>query len=217
MSECCGLLGLIPLSEFLDNEGDILNPALVHIFGVILTAIVAFAAANIGDLLVLLLFFADRRFRSWQIVTGQYLGVSAVIALCLLGAGVATRLPALLVRGLGIVPIAVGIHKLVARRAGAEAADIRQGRSHSANVLTVAAISFADCSDNLAVFTPLFTRSNRVEQAIATLTFLVLIGVWCGSARYFTRHPKLGERFRAIGNNAAPWGLIGLGIFILLW
>ena len=199
------------------NQGDILNPALAHVFGVILTAIVAFAAANIGDLLVLLLFFADRRFRSWQIVTGQYLGVSAVITLCLLGAGGARRLPALLVRGFGIVPIAVGIHKLVAHRAGAEATDMRRGLSHSANVLTVAAISFADCSDNLAVFIPLFTRSNRVEQAIATLTFLVLIGVWCGLARYFTRHPKLGERFRAIGNNAAPWGLIGLGIFILLW
>jgi len=182
-----------------------------------LTATVAFAAANIGDLLVLLLFFADRRFRSWQIVAGQYLGVSAVIALCLLGAGAATRLPAFLVRGLGIVPIAVGIHKLVTPGAGAEVKDMRQGLSHSANVLTVAAISFADCSDNLAVFTPLFARSNRVEQAIATLTFLVLIGVWCGLARYFTRHPKFGERFRAIGNNAAPWGLIGLGIFILLW
>ena len=194
-----------------------LNPTLAHVFGVILTAMVAFAAANIGDLLVLLLFFVDRHFHSWQIVIGQYLGVSAVIALCLLGAEVAAHLPVLLIRALGIVPIAIGIHKLVVHSTEAVSTDMHRGLSYSANVLTIAAISFADCSDNLAVFTPLFVRSTRIEKAIATLTFLVLIGVWCGLARYITQHRKFGQNIRVIGNNAAPWALIGLGIFIILW
>src|SRR6266851_10391925 len=86
-----------------------------HAVALTVASIIAFAAANIGDLIVLMLFFADQRFQPWQVVLGQYLGVSAVIGLCLLGAGPASHLPHMLIRALGIVPIAVGLHKLLSR------------------------------------------------------------------------------------------------------
>src|SRR3989442_806509 len=57
-----------------------------HAVALTVASLIAFAAANIGDLIVLMLFFADQRFQPWQVVLGQYLGVSAVIGLCLLGA-----------------------------------------------------------------------------------------------------------------------------------
>jgi cadmium resistance protein CadD (predicted permease) len=84
-------------------------------------------------------------------------------------------------------------------------------------VFTIAGISFADCSDDLAVFTPLFARLHRSEKAIVTLVFLTLIGVWCCSAFYLTRHPVVGEKIRIIGNAVAPWALIALGLFIIFW
>src|SRR5260370_31173700 len=82
-----------------------------HAVALTVASIIAFAAANIGDLIVLMLFFADHRFQSWQVDLGQYLGVSAVIVLCLLGAGPSSQLPHMLIRALGIVPSAVGLHK----------------------------------------------------------------------------------------------------------
>jgi len=68
-----------------------------HAVALTVASIIAFAAANIGDLIVLMLFFADQRFQPWQVVLGQYLGVSAVIGLCLLGAGPASHLPHMLI------------------------------------------------------------------------------------------------------------------------
>lgn len=189
-----------------------------HTLGFLIAALVAFAAANVDDLLVLLLFFADRRYRSWQVIAGQYLGVSAVIALCLIGAATASYLPHALIRALGVLPIVVGVHKLVAAsKKDGRMMDLQLRSAGLSRVLVVAGISFANCADDLAVFTPLYAHSNTVEKATITVEFLMLIGVWCATARYFTRHQRLGGRVRKLGNSVAPFALVGLGLFIIFW
>jgi len=188
-----------------------------HAVALTVASIIAFAATNIGDLIVLMLFFADQRFQPWQVVLGQYLGVSAVIGLCLLGAGPASHLPHMLIRALGIVPIAVGLHKLLSRPMDEEQKRVPRKSSSAAKVFAVAGISFADCSDDLAVFTPLYVRSRAGEKVLITLVFLVLIGAWCGVARFLTRNRTLGTRIRRIGDLIAPYALIGLGLFIMSW
>jgi cadmium resistance protein CadD (predicted permease) len=180
-------------------------------------SIIAFAAADIDDLIVLTLFFADERFQSWHVVLGQYLGVSGVIALCLLGAGPASHLPHILIRALGIVPIAVGLYKLLSRRPRGEDNRAPRKSSSAAKVLVVAGVSFADCSDALAIFTPLYVRSNSQEKILITAVFLVLIGVWCGIARFLTHHSALETRIRPLLDFVAPWALIGVGLLIMFW
>lgn len=188
-----------------------------HAVALTVASIIAFAAANIDDLIVLTLFFADERFRSWQVVLGQYLGVSGVIALCLLGAGPASHLPHIWIRVLGIVPIAVGLYKLLSRRPRGEDNRAPREGSSAAKVLVVAGVSFADCSDALAIFTPLYVRSNSQEKVLITAVFLVLIGVWCGIARFLTHHSSLETRIRPMLDSVAPWALIGLGLLIMFW
>jgi cadmium resistance protein CadD (predicted permease) len=190
---------------------------LSHAVALTVASIIAFVAADIDDLIVLMLFFADERFQSWQVVLGQYLGVSGVIALCLLGAGPAARLPHILIRALGIVPIAVGLHKLLSRRPRGEDNRAPRKSSSAAKVLAVAGVSFADCSDALAIFTPLYVRSNSREKVLITAVFLVLIGVWCAIARFLARHSSLETRTRRMLDFVAPWALIGLGLFIMGW
>jgi cadmium resistance protein CadD (predicted permease) len=187
---------------------------LMHYFVEILAAsVLAFAAANIGDLFVLLLFFSDEHFRAYQIVIGQYLGVGLVIALSIAGSVVASMLPHGYIRLLGVVPILVGAQKL--SQSKYDRNEIRVKSTH-ANILSVAAVAFADCSDDLAIFTPLYARSVRLEKIVITAVFLFLIGVWCGLAFYLTTHRKLGSQIRLLGGMVAPWVLIALGLFILL-
>jgi cadmium resistance protein CadD (predicted permease) len=83
--------------------------------------------------------------------------------------------------------------------------------------LSVAGVSFADCSDDLTIFTPLYARSAALERALITTVFFILIGVWCGLAMYLTTHQTLGMHIRHLGGVLAPWVLIGLGLFIVLW
>jgi cadmium resistance protein CadD (predicted permease) len=188
-----------------------------HAVALTVASIIAFAAADIDDLIVLTLFFADERFQSWQVVLGQYLGVSGVIALCLLGAGPVSHLPHILIRALGIVPIAVGLHKLLTRRTRGEDNRAPRKSSSAAKVFVVAGVSFADCSDALAIFTPLYVRSSAPEKVLITMVFLVLIGAWCGIARFLTRHRALETRTRRMLDFVAPWALIGLGLLIMFW
>ena len=142
------------------------------------------------------------------------MGVTAIIELCLAGSAVASYLPPDLIHGLGIIPIAVGAHRLLFRR---ETNVKPTNLACSMKVLAVAAVSFADCSDNIAVFTPFFAHLNRIEKGMVTFLFLVFIGLWCWFAWYLTHHAGFSKTVRTVGNVIAPWALIALGIIILLW
>jgi cadmium resistance protein CadD (predicted permease) len=77
----------------------------------LITGAIAFVATNVDDIVILTLFFSRTRQR-WPIIAGQYLGFSVLIAISLAGffGGL------ILVRLLGLVPVAVGIKKLLATR-----------------------------------------------------------------------------------------------------
>src|SRR5262245_3701017 len=75
-------------------------------------AAIAFISTNLDDVFVLLGFFADPAFRPLQVVLGQYLGITTLVA-----ASLASSLPALLIPHayiglLGLLPLVIGLKKL---------------------------------------------------------------------------------------------------------
>ena len=82
-------------------------PALVGI------GIAAFVSTNIDDLFILMVFFASPRFRSYQIVLGQYIGIGSLMGVSLVGSLIALVLPRYLIGLIGLFPIAVGIKELL--------------------------------------------------------------------------------------------------------
>src|SRR4030042_1204119 len=90
---------------------------LSSIFSAIITAIVTFAATNVDDLFILMLFFSqtDASFRRRHIVAGQYLGFAALVAISLLGFFGSFIFPTAWIGLLGFLPIAMGITKLLYR------------------------------------------------------------------------------------------------------
>ena len=79
----------------------------------IATAVVSFAATNIDDIFILTLFFAQRNLRGWHIVLGQYLGLAALVAISLVGFFARFIIPETWIGLLGLVPIFIGIKKLI--------------------------------------------------------------------------------------------------------
>src|SRR5689334_18971240 len=67
-----------------------------------------FAVTNVDDLVLLALFFARAR-SVWQVVAGQYLGFSGILAFAVLGAFGAALLPAQFRPWLGLIPLALGL------------------------------------------------------------------------------------------------------------
>jgi cadmium resistance protein CadD (predicted permease) len=81
----------------------------------IMTAITAFAATNLDDIVILMVFFSqvNTTFRSRHIVTGQYLGFTVLILASIPGFLGGLILPEAWIGLLGFLPIAIGVKQLI--------------------------------------------------------------------------------------------------------
>ncbi len=87
---------------------------------VLIASITTFAVTNIDDAFLLTFFFA-RRIPVRRIVAGQYAGFAAIVGISLIGAWGALAVPHRWIRLLGVLPLAIGMKRLLqARRTAAD-------------------------------------------------------------------------------------------------
>ncbi len=192
------------------------------------TAVGAFIATNIDDLVILTLFFSqvNAAFRPQHVVVGQYIGFAAVVAASLPGFFGGLLVPRAWIGLLGLVPIAIGIARLVNPEKD-EAEEIQAVSTGKAvpgaiasllnpQIFNVAAVTFANGGDNIGIYVPLFASSDWLSLAVILTVFFLLVGVWCWLAYLLTRHPAFERLLTRYGGAFAPFILIALGIFILI-
>ena len=191
--------------------------------GLIAIGIAAFAATNIDDIFVLMMFFSSSSSMTFpvkQVVLGQYIGIGLLVAISALGSFISLAVPPYIIALLGIVPIVIGVKKLIVFRKKKESNSKQtvQDKKKNNNLVfaTVAAVTFSNGGDNIGVYTPLFAKYNSVSQITALATiFMAMTAVWCIAAYYLVNHPLIASKIRRIGHIILPFVLIGLGIYIL--
>jgi cadmium resistance protein CadD (predicted permease) len=187
----------------------------------IFLAVAAFAATNIDNLFVLLAFFAEAEDK-WTVVSGQYLGSMALVALAGGLASLMLNVPRAYVGLVGIMPIVIGIGKLLqsARRnttpLSAEDEAGRVAARTGSSVWTVAVVAIANGSDNLSAYVPLFAGRPRQEGIAIVAVFVVMIGLWCGLARWLVSHRLIGKPISRYGHLLLPWVLILIGVSVVV-
>ncbi len=199
------------------------------LFRAIITGVTAFAATNIDDIVILTLLFAqvNQSFRPKHIIIGQYIGFSLIILASLPGFFGGLVVPRAWVGILGLVPIGIGINRLLNRQEDSESVQTVSNESNNStnrffsrflNPLTynVAAVTFANGGDNIAIYVPLFANSNFASLGVIIAVFLLLIAVWCYVAYLLTRQPAVTHIVSRYGHILVPLVLIGLGIYILI-
>jgi cadmium resistance protein CadD (predicted permease) len=193
---------------------------MLDILGLVAIGVAAFAATNIDDIFVLMIFFSSLTYPVRQVVLGQYIGIGLLIAISALGSLIALVVPTYIIGLMGVIPIAIGIKNLIEIRKkdkslSRQVVQDKKNRS-SLSFLSVAAVTFSNGGDNIGVYVPLFSKYNSVTQ-ITTLTavFVAMTAVWCITSYYFVNHPLVASRIRHVGNIILPFVLIGLGIYIL--
>ena len=194
---------------------------MVDILGLVAIGVAAFAATNIDDIFLLVMFFSSSSFPVRNVVLGQFLGIGLLIIISALGSLISLVVPTYVIGLMGIVPIAIGIKKLIEIRRKDNFLSrqaIREKRNRSyLSFLSVAAVTFSNGGDNIGVYVPLFSNYNTVSQITAfTTVFLAMTAVWCIAAYYFVNHPSVASQIRRIGKIILPFVLIGLGIYILI-
>ncbi len=180
----------------------------------------AFVATNIDDIFILMLFFSSPNFQKGQVVIGQYLGIGMLVIISTVGSLLALVVPQYLIGLLGLVPISIGIIRLIhLRKSGnptPQQKTERISRWHQLSMLTVAAVTFSNGADNIGIYTPLFAKYNSATEVIFMwLIFMIMTAIWCFAAYYLVSHPLIANRIRRTGHIIFPFVLIGLGVFIL--
>jgi cadmium resistance protein CadD (predicted permease) len=182
-------------------------------------AIVLFLSTNVDDLVVLIAFFANSRFRARDVVAGQYAGTAVLFIVSAAGALLSLVIPEAYLGLLGIFPILVGIGKLLELRHDRAEATPAKDRvattgSHG-NIANVALVTVANGGDNIGVYIPAFAVHSGSQVAIIAVVFVAMTALLCMLAHWMVSHPRLGAPLRRYGHILAPLVLIALGILII--
>lgn len=188
------------------------------------TGLTAFTATNLDDILILMLFFSQVNacFRQRHIVAGQYLGLTALVLASLPSFFGSLLLPRPCVGLLGLVPIAIGLSRLV--NSQEEEADSDETQTQPAwfssfispQTYSVAAVTFANGGDNIGIYMPLFASCTWQSLVIILSVFFSMVGVWCLAAYKLTQVPAIADNLTRYGNHLVPFVLISLGVLILV-
>jgi cadmium resistance protein CadD (predicted permease) len=182
-------------------------------------AIVLFVSTNVDDLVVLIAFFANSRFRARDVVAGQYAGVAVLFIVSAAGALLSLVIPKAYLGLLGIFPILIGIGKLLELRRDrtrtAPSKDLVATTGSHGNIASVALVTVANGGDNIGVYIPSFAVHSGSQVAIIAVVFVAMTALLCLLAHWMVSHPRLGAPLRRYGHILAPLVLIALGILII--
>jgi cadmium resistance transport/sequestration family protein len=194
---------------------------MTEIIAAIITATITFAATNIDDIFVLMLFYSqtNKTFHRWYVVVGQYLGFTALVLISLLGFLGGLIVPREWIGLLGLLPIITGVRHWLNRNwteAGTpEMRDVSKSGAFSA-IIGIASVTFANGGDNIGIYTPLFASSNLTRLLIYLFVFYLLLGAWCVVSYFLTQQPLVAKILTRYGHLIVPFVLIALGIYILI-
>jgi cadmium resistance protein CadD (predicted permease) len=187
------------------------------VFATVAVAAGLFAGTNIDDLLVLAVLNASSRAegrpKMWQIWTGQYAGVAALVVISML-AGLGFRLiPEGWIWLLGLIPMGLGLGKLVfAVRAH------RSGERVSAAVATglpgVMGVTIANGGDNIAAYIPVFRTISIGGFALTMAVFTVGVALWCLCGSWLVSHRAITKVIERWGHWIVPAVFILIGLYI---
>lgn len=210
-----------------------------EILGSIFSGVAAFAATNIDDLFLLMLYFSqannDPR-RERQIIFGQYLGFAVLVFISVLGYLGSLLIPRQYIGLLGFLPIILGIRELLELRKGEKGAEqepvdkaaengqpvVKRGikgslfRGLNPQITSIATVTIANGSDNIAVYSPLFAAGTVSRMLVIIGVFMIMVRLWCFIADWLAENPLTAGPLRRYGRLLMPFVLMGIGLSILI-
>ncbi|KAK6521035.1 hypothetical protein TWF506_001268 [Arthrobotrys conoides] len=190
------------------------------------TACSTFAITNIDDLFVLATFFTEssvnKDLTPLKIAIGQYVGFSVIIVISMIGFGVAQAIPSEPIGFLGLLPILLGVWKLLELMF--PSSNIQEEEEEVENVkaagmkciFKVASITVMNGGDNIGTYVPLFSQAEGAEIAVYVVTYYILLGVWCLIAFLIIKQKHILLIAQKYAGIVVPLLYVGLGIFIVI-
>jgi len=189
-------------------------------------AIAAFTATNLDDLLLLSCLFMDIEYSASSIIIGQFVGMTVLVLISLIGALLALAIPDGGLAFLGFVPFGLGLFRFwklsrehLQRQRPISDQEFFQparlgGQNPPYSVWAIILLTIANGGDNLSVYVPLFA-THRAFVPVFLLVFTFLTGLWCMLGYFITNHPLVREGLRKYGRIITPFVLVGIGLNVI--
>jgi cadmium resistance protein CadD (predicted permease) len=190
-----------------------------HLLQLVGQAVGLFISTDLDDVLVLLAFMSDPRFRMRQIVSGQFIGIAILFSASVVASWVSFIVPRGYIGLLGLVPLTMGLKSAweLSRSAASSEGRVSGETSPQArsNVAAVAAMTVANGGDNFSVYIPLFAMRSGADIALTGVVFGVMTALWLSLAYWLTQHRSIGAPVRRCTRVLMPCVYIGLGVYII--
>jgi cadmium resistance protein CadD (predicted permease) len=188
-----------------------------HNAGTIAAAAVMFAATNIDDAVVLTVFNAASRAtgtpKQCQIWAGQYLGIALMVAVSLLAAAGFSVVSLRWVGLLGLIPLTRGTATLITNLRPLRHDQPPPPRPGN-GLWSVAAVTFANGGDNIAIYTSAFRVMAPAHIALTVVVFAAGTALWCLAGFLLVSHTRLADALQRYARWIIPAVFILLGLYI---
>lgn len=182
----------------------------------------AFVSTNIDGYALLLGFFGNARYRTFEIALGQYASITVqlILSIAITQSGWGRNAP--LIGLAGIVPVLVGLRRIVALRWRDDtnmpglAQTVGAGTDRLARIATVTAVATAGAADNVMAYTSLLVGRQVSEDLFVVFIFGVLTGVLCLCARMTARSRVSIAALQWASRCVVPFVTTGIGISLLI-
>jgi cadmium resistance protein CadD (predicted permease) len=190
---------------------------MTHVLDLVAEAIGLFISTDLDDVLLLLAFFSDPRFRVRQIAAGQFAGIAILYAISVVGSWVSFIIPRAIIGLLGLVPIAMGIKSAWTLWRSERSAEKHEPKPAEGPIYiaTVTGMTLANGADNVSVYVPFFALRSGPDIALTGIVFGVMTALWLGLAYWLTRHSAIGMQVRRYTRVLIPIVFVALGLMIL--
>jgi len=82
-------------------------------------------------------------------------------------------------------------------------------------IVEIAALTIANCGDNIAIYLPIFASSISSKIVITLVVFYCMLIVWFTGSFLLIGYDQVSELLDSYGPICVPFCLIGLGVYIL--
>jgi cadmium resistance protein CadD (predicted permease) len=183
----------------------------------VLLAVGLYATTNVDNLVVLAAFYSDRTFRASQVTAGEFLGLGVIVAVSAGIAAAAAAVPHRYIGLLGVVPLTLGVVKLVGLVRGSAAVERGTPDGGRHRPFVVGAVTVGNGGDNIAAYVPVLATRSFGDSVAIVVVFVVAAAVWCAAAYAIARSRWTGGVIERVSRVAIPLVYLGLGVSILVF
>ena len=182
----------------------------------------AYVSTNVDGYALLLTFFSNARFRTVEIVAGQFvsMAVQLMLSIAITQSAWVAKAPCI---GLaGVVPLTVGLTRIAGLRQG-DGGDEQSARrrattatDRAGRIFTVAAVATSGAVDNVLMYSGLLIGRPPADISLAMVIFGVLTAMLCLGAFVTTRSHVSIAGLQKAAARLAPFATTAIGLSLLI-